>query len=89
MSEMLSAPRKEAFENWFRFPTGELRPEELEAVLDALPVDITFVKEDDTVCYLTTPKERIFMRTPAVLGRKVQNCHPKRASRSSGRKSGK
>lgn len=62
-----------------RFPTGELTPEELEAILNALPVDITFVDKDDTVRYFNASKERIFVRTPAVLGRKVQNCHPQKS----------
>jgi len=59
-----------------RFPTGEFTPQELEAVLNTLPVDITFVDRDDTVRYFNASKDRIFVRTPAVLGRKVQDCHP-------------
>lgn len=62
-----------------RFPTGELSPQELEAILNTLPVDITFVDKDDTVRYFNETKERIFVRTPAVLGRKVQNCHPRKS----------
>ncbi len=62
-----------------RFPTGELTPHELEAVLNTLPVDITFVDADDTVRYFSASKERIFVRTPAVLGRKVQDCHPQKS----------
>jgi DUF438 domain-containing protein len=68
-----------AAENRLRFPTGELTPEELEAILNALPVDITFVDKDDTVRYFNSPKDRIFVRTPAVIGRKVQNCHPQKS----------
>jgi len=62
-----------------RFPTGELSPEELEAILNTLPVDITFVDKDDTVRYFNASKDRIFVRTPAVIGRKVQNCHPEKS----------
>ncbi|MGQ9699597.1 MAG: PAS domain-containing protein [Candidatus Bipolaricaulaceae bacterium] len=62
-----------------RFPTGELAPEELEAILNTLPVDITFVDKDDTVRYYNAAKDRIFVRTPAVIGRKVQNCHPQKS----------
>lgn len=61
------------------FPTGELTPEELEAILNTLPVDITFVDKDDTVRYFNATKDRIFVRTPAVIGRKVQNCHPQKS----------
>ena len=34
------------------------------------------VDENDTVRYFSTPKKRIFPRTKAIIGRKVQNCHP-------------
>ncbi len=57
-------------------PTGRLMPEELSAMLDALPVDITFVDKDDTVKYFSQGTERIFPRTKAIIGRKVVNCHP-------------
>jgi DUF438 domain-containing protein len=62
-----------------RFPTGEFSPQELEAVLNSLPVDITFVDRDDAVRYFSGAKDRIFVRTPAVLGRKVQDCHPQKS----------
>ncbi len=51
--------------------------ETIEALLDALNVDISFVDHEDRVAYFNTPKEgRIFPRTKMDLGRKVQNCHP-------------
>jgi DUF438 domain-containing protein len=56
--------------------TGALTPEQLNLVLTHLPVDITFVDENDTVRYYSGIAERIFPRSPAVIGRKVQNCHP-------------
>jgi PAS domain S-box-containing protein len=61
------------------FETGALSTEELEAVLNALPVDITFVDREDTVRYFNQSKERIFPRTRAVIGRKVQQCHPEKS----------
>jgi len=51
------------------------RPQ-LEAILEALPVDITFIDSDDAVRCYNRGGKRIFVRTPAVIGRKVQNCHP-------------
>jgi PAS domain S-box-containing protein len=54
----------------------ELSAETLEAIFDALPVDITFVDETDTVRYYSRGEKRIFKRSPAVIGRKVQQCHP-------------
>lgn len=58
------------------FATGSLLPEQIEMIFNHLPVDITFVDEEDTVRYFSTPKKRAFTRTNAVIGRKVQNCHP-------------
>ena len=58
------------------FRTGTLTPEQLNLVLDALPVDITLVDENDQVAYFSDPPHRIFPRSPAIVGRKVQNCHP-------------
>ena len=51
--------------------------ETLEAIFDTLPVDITFVGDADTVQYYSKGDDRIFRRTPAVIGRKVQGCHPR------------
>ena len=59
-----------------KLPTGSFTLEELAAVLDTLPVDVTFVDKNDEVKYFSQSKERIFPRTTAVLGRKVVNCHP-------------
>ena len=62
-----------------QFETGSLTKEQLEALLNTLPVDITFVDANDTVRYFNKPEERIFVRTKAVLGRKVHNCHPQKS----------
>lgn len=44
--------------------------------MNHLPVDLTFIDENDVVRYFSHGKERIFARTKAVIGRTVQNCHP-------------
>jgi DUF438 domain-containing protein len=56
--------------------TGFLTPEQLTLLFNNLPVDITFVDENDEVCYFSGVKHRIFPRSKAIIGRKVQNCHP-------------
>jgi len=61
------------------FETGSLSREEMELVLNSLPVDITFVDKEDTVRYFSQSKDRIFPRTKAVIGRKVQQCHPQQS----------
>lgn len=50
--------------------------ETLEAIFDALPVEVTFIDDADVVRYYSKGDQRIFKRTPAVIGRKVQDCHP-------------
>jgi len=56
-----------------------LSTETLEAIFDTLPVDLTFVDEADTVRYYSRGDQRIFGRSPAVIGRKVQDCHPQKS----------
>lgn len=56
--------------------TGALTAEQIDLMLTSLPVDISFVDEADTVVYYSATPERVFPRSPGVIGRKVQNCHP-------------
>lgn len=57
-------------------PSGRVSPAELAALLNVLPVDISFVGADDTVRYFNQTKDRIFPRAVSVIGRNVRNCHP-------------
>jgi DUF438 domain-containing protein len=66
----------EASKGYIKFETGILRVDEINAIFNTLPFDITFIDKDDLVKYFTMGKERIFARTKAVIGRSVQNCHP-------------
>ena len=59
-----------------KLPTGSFTTAELEAVLNSIPFDVTFVDADDRVRYFSHGRERIFARSKAILGRKVQFCHP-------------
>jgi DUF438 domain-containing protein len=59
-----------------QLPTGSFTIAELDAFLNTLPFDITFVDADDTVRYFSAGRDRIFQRNRAVIGRKVQLCHP-------------
>lgn len=72
-------PSQKGEESMLSFTTGKLAPEEIESIFNSLPVDITFVDKDDAVRYFSQGKDRIFVRTTAVLGRKVQNCHPQKS----------
>lgn len=57
-------------------PTGTMKMEEIIALFQVLPVDLTFVDKDDRVRFFSEGKERVFPRTKSVIGREVVNCHP-------------
>jgi DUF438 domain-containing protein len=59
-----------------KLPSGEMNTEELTALLNTLPFDITFVDKEDKVKYFSEGKERAFPRTRTIIGRNVSNCHP-------------
>jgi uncharacterized protein len=58
------------------FPTGSFTHAELGAILNALPLDATFVDREDRVRWFSAGTERVFSRSRAIIGRKVQFCHP-------------
>jgi PAS domain S-box-containing protein len=58
---------------------ANLSQEQLAGILEAIPVEISFVDEDDLVKFWNKHETRIFKRPVAVIGRSVQNCHPKQS----------
>ncbi len=66
-------------EDTLQFETGSLSKEEIEAILDTLPVDVSFVDKNDAVKYFNKAEKRVFVRTKSVIGRKVQLCHPQKS----------
>ncbi len=59
-----------------RLDEGYLTVEQLNFMLRTLPLDISFVDENEQVKYYSATDERIFPRSPAVIGREVKHCHP-------------
>src|SRR5690606_17800556 len=59
-----------------QLPSGSFTAEELLAILNTVPVDMTFVDRNDKVKYFTQGSERIFQRNRAILNRDVRHCHP-------------
>ena len=55
---------------------GSLTREQLDLMLTNLPLDLTYVDENDKVRYYSASEDRIFPRSPGIIGRSVQNCHP-------------
>ena len=62
--------------NFIQLPSGSFTAEELLALLNTLPVDLTFVDRNDKVKYFSQSSERIFQRNRAILNRDVRYCHP-------------
>jgi hypothetical protein len=56
-----------------------LTAEQINLMLMHLPVDISYVDENDKVAYYSQTEERIFPRSPGIIGRSVQNCHPSKS----------
>ncbi len=56
-----------------------LNKEQLEGILETIPVEISFVDENDLVKFWNKHETRIFKRPISVIGKSVQNCHPKRS----------
>ena len=61
---------------YVKFDTGVLNAEELNAIMEVLPGELSFVDKNNTVKFFTKGEHRIFARTKAVIGRSVENCHP-------------
>ena len=59
-----------------QLPSGGFTVEELLAILNRLPIDMTFVDRNDRVKYFSQSEERIFQRNRAILNRDVRHCHP-------------
>lgn len=51
----------------------------LEAILNAIPIEISFIDEKDEVKYFNKNGDRIFPRPKTIVGKKVQQCHPQKS----------
>jgi len=73
------ASSEKKVDNLIDLRVGALTSDQLNMMLNNLPVDVSFVDENDEVRYYNEGQERIFPRSPGIIGRKVQNCHPPRS----------
>ena len=60
--------------------TGKLSLEQINLIYKHLPFDISFVDENELVCFYSDTEHRIFPRSKNVIGREVMNCHPKKSA---------
>ena len=63
----------------FSSATGSLDFAQLTLLLDALPLEITFIDDMDVTRYYNRTATKIFARTPQIIGRPVVNCHPEKS----------
>ena len=59
-----------------QLPTGKISINELIAVFNTMPVELTFVDAQDKVKFFSHGNKPIFKRNRAVIGRDVRLCHP-------------
>ena len=60
--------------------TGKLSLEQINLIYQHLPFDISFVDENELVCFYSDTDHRIFPRSKNVIGRQVMNCHPRKSA---------
>ncbi|RLA69091.1 MAG: DUF438 domain-containing protein [Epsilonproteobacteria bacterium] len=58
------------------FDEGWLTPEQVNSIFRILPVDITYVNENDHVVFYNRGEDRVFPRSAGIIGREVKFCHP-------------
>lgn len=59
-----------------QLPSGSFTAAEIMAILNTVPIDMTFVDKHDKVKYFTQGSERIFARSRSIINRDVRLCHP-------------
>lgn len=65
-----------SLEDRTHYDEGYLTPEQVNFIFKFLPVDITYVDENDKVVFYNRGDERVFPRSPGIIGREVRFCHP-------------
>jgi PAS domain S-box-containing protein len=65
-----------SLENTFHYDEGYMTPEQVNLLLRVLPVDLTYVDENDKVIFYNRGEERVFPRSKGIIGREVRFCHP-------------
>jgi DUF438 domain-containing protein len=76
MVELIHSKQQVAESQKVKLSTGNLNFDQIDLLLKNLPVDITFVNETDEIIYYSDTTHRIFPRSPGIIGRTVQRCHP-------------
>lgn len=65
-----------ATDDQFHYDEGYMTPQQVNLIFRTLPLDITYVDENDRVAFYNRGEERLFPRSAGVIGREVRYCHP-------------
>jgi len=65
-----------SLENNSHFDEGYMSLEQVNLLLKTMPLDLTFVDENDKVIFYNRGEERVFPRSAGIIGREVKFCHP-------------
>ncbi len=65
-----------SLENTTHYDEGYMTVEQVNLLLKTMPLDITYVDENDKVIFYNRGEERVFPRSAGIIGREVRFCHP-------------
>lgn len=65
-----------SLENTSHYDEGYMSVEQVNLLLKTMPLDLTYVDENDKVIFYNRGEERLFPRSAGVIGREVKFCHP-------------
>lgn len=63
-------------DGFLKLDEGYLSNEQINLLLRFMPVDLTYVDENDRVLFYNRGEERVFPRSAGIIGREVKFCHP-------------
>lgn len=65
-----------SLENTSHYDEGYMTVEQVNLLFRTMPLDITYVDENDKVIFYNRGEERVFPRSAGIIGREVKFCHP-------------
>ncbi|WP_413998045.1 DUF438 domain-containing protein [Flavobacterium sp. W1B] len=65
-----------SLENRSHYDEGHMTVEQVNLLFKTMPLDLTYVDENDKVIFYNRGEERVFPRSAGIIGREVKFCHP-------------
>ncbi len=76
LAQLPEAPVDLPSDDAITLPSGHLSLRQLTSLLNTLPMDLTFVDAEGRVAFFSEGADRVFERNRAIVGRRVEDCHP-------------